>query len=460
MKPFSRVVVIDDQQKHLDIIIRALGRAGFGAIGYHTDAGIINPPPSPCNGVRLVFSDIHLTPMSAISGVDNVGILGPFLKDVVQDGPYGLILWSKNAHDEEEIVQNLIDRADDLGIQLPVFFGFIDKKNVLTGFDDYAEEVDDDNQEIFKNLIFSEIEKCPILKAVMEWEERAFLAANFATNSLFKLSRDPNTTVQNERWLELISYLAQEAIGRTAAKNDPFKALDNALLPIVEDQLRYSLPDPSANAIKIIKDKLDEQKRLSLPSGVSTAKLHSFYLVENLEKNNTQHHFRGTVSTIKPDDFDNFIATCFASKWRSLLFDEFIVPGKDRVISDEARKDVKLLEHVVPCLISLTPECDDVQGKVVTQRYLLGVLADRDYHRFIFDNGNLARDALHRIGIIDHDGKEKMLVASCRRFLAIPSSAAKNLPFEATMRLRRATIEELSHHYTTYTRRPGVMRFS
>lgn len=459
MKPFSRVVVIDDQQKHLDIIIRALGRAGFGAIGYLADAGTITPPPEPCNGIRLVFSDIHLTPTSGISGVDNVGTLGRFLKEVTQDGPYGLILWSKHSEDEAEIVQALKDRAEDLNLQLPVFFGFIDKKNVLTGFDDDAEEVDDDTQAIFKDLIVEEIAKCPILKAIMEWEERVFLAANFASNSLFKLSKDPDPEVQNERWLTLVSYLAQEAIGRTAAKSDPLKALDNALLPIVEDQFRHSLPNVESNALRIIKEKLDGRK-LSLPEGVSTAKLHSFYLVESLSKGTGLHSLRGTISTIKPENFDEFFSRCFASKWRSLLIDEFVVSGENRVILEEARGDKDLPNRTTPCLISLTPECDDVQGKVVTQRYLLGILSTPADQRFFIQDGSLARDALHKIGIIDNAGSERILIASCRRFLAIPSNALKALPFEPAMRLRRSTIDELSHHYTTYTRRPGVMRFS
>ncbi|PQP00066.1 hypothetical protein C5612_24280 [Pseudomonas frederiksbergensis] len=460
MRAFARVVVLDDQQKHLDIIVRALGKAGFGAISYLVEDGAVTPEVvEPCNGLRLIFSDIHLTPTSGISGIDNIGILGPFLRNITTSGPYGLIFWSKFAEDEAEIVQTLKDRAQDLGIQLPVFFGFIDKKAVLTDLDDEAEEVEETTPNNFRNLILAEIAKCPTLRAVMEWEERAFLAANSVSNSLFKISESPQNGAPEDSWSNLIAFLAQEAVGKTNAQNDPLRAIDNALLPILEDQFRYSLPSNTSNAFDQIKEKLSGS-RLSLPPGVSPAKLHSYYLVETLTDSNTAHQLRGTISAIEKDDFDKFFSQCFASKWRNLMLDEFIVQGPNRETFEEARKDKDLPVRISPCLIALSPECDDVQGKVVTQRYLLGVILNNEDARFCEHEGKLARDALHSIGKIEYNGSEKLIIVSCRRFLAIPTSVIKSMPLTPLLRLRRAMIDELSHHYTTYTRRPGVMRFS
>ncbi|QHF09495.1 hypothetical protein [Pseudomonas syringae] len=460
MKPFARVVVLDDQQKHLDIISRALGKAGFAAISYHVEDGQVTPEiDQPCNGVRLIFSDIHLTPTSGISGIDNIGILGPFLRKITEKGPYGLIFWSKYAEDEAEIVQTLIDRAENLGIHLPVFFGFIDKKTVLTDINDDAEAVDEKTQDGFKELIMAEIAKCPTLKAVMEWEERAFLAANSVSNSLFNLlTEKEHGTPSPDSWLNLIAYLAQEAIGTANAKNDPIRAIDNALLPILEDRFRYTQTSESS-AFDHIKEKLSNSK-LTLPPEISAAKLHSYYLVENLADGTNHHNPRGTISKITDSKFDEFSSNCFGIKWRNLLLDEFIVAGENRKIFDEARSNVDLPPRIHPLLIALTPECDDVQGKVVTQRYLLGIMLNKNDKRFIQYEGRLARDALHEIGTVEYEGSEKVLVVSCRRFIAIPFSALKTLPLTPIMRLRRSMIDELSHQYTTYTRRPGVMRFS
>lgn len=460
MRAFARVVVLDDQRKHLDIIVRALGRAGFGAISYHVEDGAITPEVlEPCNGLRLIFSDIHLTPTSGISGIDNIGILGPFLRKIAIQGPYGLIFWSKFADDEAEIVQTLKDRAGDLGIQTPVFFGFINKNAVLTDIDDDAQEVEEQEPNHFRNLILAEIAKCPTLRAVMEWEERAFLAANAVSNSLFKISESLRADAPADAWLDLIAYLAQEAVGRENAKLDPLRAIDNALLPILEDQFRYSLPNDASNAFDHIKEKLSKAK-LTLPLGVSAAKLHSYYLVEEITVPNAHHNLRGTISTIKEDDFDKFFSQCFASKWRTLMLDEFIVQGGERVLYQEARNTPDLPKRLSPCLISLSPECDDVQGKVVTQRYLLGVILPAEDKRFCELDGKLARDALHSIGTVEHQGVEKVIIVSCRRFLAVPSTALKTMPLTPILRLRRTMIDELSHQYTTYTRRPGVMRFS
>jgi hypothetical protein len=459
MRAFARVAVLDDQKKHLDIIVRALGKAGFGAIPYLVeDSAVIPEVIEPCTGLRLVFSDIHLTPTSGISGIDNIGILGPFLRKITTPGPYGLIFWSKFAEDEADIVQTLKDRAQDLGIQLPVFFGFIDKNAVLTDLDDEAEEVEETTPNNFRNLILAEIAKCPTLRAVMEWEERAFLAANAVSNSLFKIAENSQEDIPAGSWLNLIAYLAQEAVGRDNAKIDPLRAIDNALLPILEDQFRYSLPNNASSAFDQIKQKLAGGK-LSLPLGVSAAKLHSYYLVETLSNPSIAHQLRGTISVIEKDDFDKFLSQFFASKWRNLMLDEFIVQGPNREIFEAAREDKDLPERISPCLIALSPECDDVQGKVVTQRYLLGITLNIEDARFCELDGKLARDALHSIGRVEYNGSEKIIIVSCRRFLAIPASSVKSMPLTPILRLRRATIDELSHHYTTYTRRPGVMRF-
>lgn len=56
MNPFSRVVALDNNPEDLDIIVQALGRAGYSAIPYLFDLAKFTPEiTKPCAGLRLIF---------------------------------------------------------------------------------------------------------------------------------------------------------------------------------------------------------------------------------------------------------------------------------------------------------------------------------------------------------------------------------------------------------------------
>ncbi|WP_422775573.1 hypothetical protein, partial [Pseudomonas aeruginosa] len=183
------------------------------------------------------------------------------------------------------------------------------------------------------------------------------------------------------------------------------------------------------------------------------------YLVSTLGNAAAFASSRGVVSVINKEGWDADQLELWGQTCNQVLVQEFFLSGHQNV--DEA-----LLGTLKPCVVTLTPECDDVQGKVGSFRYLLGVLipyseavrgryyskSKRQYSNLsIFDVGVLSVD----VG----DGvKDYCLLISCNRFFAKPTAELLNV--EPKLRLRRATLEELSHHYATHARRPGVMRFS
>jgi len=459
MIPFSRVVALDDKEEDLDVIVKALGRAGYSAIPYLFDLAEFNPSINkPCAGLRLVFSDIHLTPTSGVGsgGADHAAVIGNFLKQIVPAGPYGLIFWSKHEADEQEIVAQLNSRAKDIGFKLPVFFGFMDKKSIGIHPGSDANEVD---YEKLRNLICEQVNKSPALKIVMDWEERVLLSAARASNSLFEVvdtrSTESKASLANpDAWLDLLAYLSQEAVGLESAIRNSTAAIDNALLPVLEDQLRIKLSGDEAPECPIAR-KLSEQagKRIKLPSEISTYSLNSFYLVEGLSQNDSiAASARGVVSS-PAGSTSEFISTRFGSEWIDILYDEFVLFPQGKA------KNQELASRSKACFISLSAECDEVQGKIPNHRYLLGVIFDKaDLKEFINSSKvGLARAALQEVGRIKIDGSERIIIASCRRFISEHSGV--ELPLTPVARLRRSTLDELIHHYTTYARRPGVMRF-
>lgn len=459
MNPFSRVVALDDKEEDLDIIVKALGRAGYSAIPYLFDLADYNPQiTNPCAGLRLVFSDIHLTPTSGVGsgGADHAAVIGNFLKLIVPDGPYGLIFWSKHEADEREIVSQLSSRSQDIGFKLPVFFGFMDKKSIgiQPGQDSY--DVDYDR---LRDLIREQVDKAPALKAVMDWEERVLLSAARASNSLFDVvdTRPAESKAESDNsnaWLDLLTYLSQEAVGLESALSNSRAAIDNALLPVLEDQLRFSVSGGEDAECPISKKLLGQEgKKSKLSTAINKYSLNSFYLVENLSAEAAiSCKARGVVS-IPIDGNVDFISAKFGFEWVDVLYDEFVLFGHEKDRKQE------LATRTKPCLVSLSAECDEVQGKIPSHRYLLGIVVNAaDLGEFFnLKKGGLARAALQLIGDVKIDGSERTLIVSCRRFMSEHSGVES--PLRSVARLRRSTLDELVHHYTTYARRPGVMRF-
>lgn len=453
MKPFSRVAALDNNEEDLDAIVRALGRAGYSAIPYLFDVGAFVPEiTQPCAGLRLVFSDIHLTPTSSINGVDHAATIGNFLKQIVPEGPYGVIFWSKHEADENNIVRELISRAPDIGFNLPVFFGFMDKNEVGIGQAD-----SDIDYELLGNLINEQVSKSQSLSIVMNWEERILLAAAQASNSLFQViatTPDIERGSISEEWLKLLSFLSQEAVGKTSAISNASSALDNALFPVLEDQLRIQTSSTSNASDAPISETLTAlgASKLKLSPSIDKASLNSFYLVEDFKTEaELPYNFRGVISKINNDAGD-FITNHFGESWTDVLYREFIING------ETIPQDKSMAERSIPCLISLSAECDEVQGKIPSHRYLLGVIFDPADVKSFLRSGSPARAALQNIGMIKLGGATKCILVSCRRFTS-EHSISFSFPVTSIARLRRNTLEEIIHHYTTHARRPGVMRF-
>ena len=112
-------------------------------------------------------------------------------------------------------------------------------------------------------------------------------------------------------------------------------------------------------------------------------------------------------------------------------------------------------------IVELGPECDHVQGKVSTHRYLLALLIPSS----LIGLCHSKKSGYNNVSVIDvglmafkkAPQQEFHLLISTRCYMTLaPGSALGGL---CRFRLRRLSIEEVVHHYTTHTRRPGVMRF-
>lgn len=99
------VCVIDDEEHDYRPILDALLRLGLGCVHVRGD-NEENLPPQPFNGLRIVFTDLHLAGhigKAAASHTANV-----FAKVVSKDtAPVVVVIWSKYANDPADREEGL-----------------------------------------------------------------------------------------------------------------------------------------------------------------------------------------------------------------------------------------------------------------------------------------------------------------------------------------------------------------
>ena len=206
---------------------------------------------------------------------------------------------------------------------------------------------------------------------------------------------------------------------------------------------------------------LSEESALKLPAIVSASQLNSSYLIEELCGDPTREMWgRGTVTELGSGFINSGpFVNAFGRDDVTLVDDEFAT----RTINKEEMKKTKLQ------ILELGPECDHVQGKVSTHRYLLCLLVPISLIGS-FDgspkNGKPTRSPKYknesvmdigRITLKTPSPNDWHLLISCKCFMSL--AAKTRIDGHQRIRLRRALIEEVAHRYATYARRPGVMRF-
>jgi hypothetical protein len=449
--PYSRVAAIDDNEEHLKAITWGLSQAGFCPVPFRFDDGDLLPTPqAPITGMRIVFTDIHMATGSLENNKMHSGIIIQCLNKIAASGPYALIFWSMYPGDVEQM-KNLIETdGPGTGLTPPIAYGSIDKNMVLG-----ADGSGNFDAETLRRLIAEQMEKFPTLATAAQWEMRAAEAAAKTTDTVFSLTQVQPSGPRIKEWEALLAYLATEAVGRIVAAKNIDAALDSALLPILEDQISFvgetsATPSASTHPLRVA---LTASVRPKRPKKISVARLNASYLIDETGAASPKGEFeRGMVIQL-PTSFVNSgpFMRHFGREKTELLKKEFLcsVANPDEINA--------LPLHVV----ELGPECDHVQGKVSTHRYLLALLVPASMIQLCLrESGGYHNDSVMdagRVALKNAPTDDFHLLISTRCYMALPPGAS--LGGKCRFRLRRLSIEEVIHRYTTHTRRPGVMRF-
>lgn len=226
----ARIVLIDDNERHLKAISEALGQLGSASLSFQYQGD--NPGPAIMAGARLVFCDLHLNSDAMTSDGKTecsqiVGMLDEAISD--EHGPYLLIIWSQFPDKIGSLAEYLAEMPPG---QRPFHHACLDKNNFI----DVAQGTAIPNTDL-PGEIQKTVADQPGLAAMLSWEQSAAKSAAQATNSLWKLSVETSKKNPDKALCKTLGKLAVGAAGPNFGSSMPGRSVLEALVPLLADQI-------------------------------------------------------------------------------------------------------------------------------------------------------------------------------------------------------------------------------
>ena len=238
----TRIVAVDNESKHLDALVTGLNRSGFACLGVEYPMAATTTNIMPCPYIRVAFMDINLLGSTQSDSLQNFSAILDLLRQISPKGPYLLVLWTKTPGDCQGVREFLEERLNDTA-----------KPSDVVPFDKAAYGISEGAVPDFSRLI-QDIkgltERVPALAVLTEWEEKVWSAAAETLSSITMLGSADKTggAQQDDITTKLICAMAVEAVGQQNVAANPFRAVNEALLPVLADHVAASEVDnASAN---------------------------------------------------------------------------------------------------------------------------------------------------------------------------------------------------------------------
>lgn len=422
-----RVIVIDDEASHLDGLVRSLNRSGVASLPIHFTEEMEFPS---CPDVRVIFADLHLGPggLSSDHKTDFSTINSLLENEIKPTGPYFILLWTQYP-DQAPALRTFLDERLE-GVNKPfdvVPLAKADHLDLTNG--------DVKDEEKLVAAIESVADGLPQIGALFDWERRVLRATGDTVSSLLELT----SAEEADRWLaklkRILATLGIEAVGKKHVDRDRFRAVNEALLPILADRIADLRSDHGSNDTwERAFDTGDDARGLSANDA---AKLNR--LVHVADPGNAGGAERGVVISL-PERID--FRSVFDVEESDAASDQFRC--KDFVPDDDRFRWV---------LVQCQAACDHAQSQPGPLPFHLGL----DFPAASEDRKRKPSAAVWTSPPFEFGGTVRLLRVSARFPISLPSANVRNeRPF---YRLREQLLNDLIHHLHAHGGRPGLISF-
>ena len=418
-----KVVAIDDDREHLEGLVNGLNQYGFSCLQVHFTGDMEDI--DPCPHVRVIFTDLYLDAGLTFEPDRNFGIISGLIEDFVKpSGPYFIVLWTMHPDHADELHENLEKRLKN--VRKPFAVLPLEKSDLLD------EEGNIKSMEKLVKAIESVVKKQPQIAALLNWEERVLEATSDTVSSIFSMVGDGDQAQEVGR---LLAQLAVAAAGKDRVEQDHFRAVNEALLPILADHIA-SLPsrDKDVETWKTalqtnIKEKFSPEEKAKLNSRVHID------LPEGIQGND-----RGAVIAL-PDKLSDEFEQNFGIPQKDAAKKQFLC--KNFVKNDDRFRWV---------LVQSQAACDYALKRPGTLPYYLGLELDEECK-----SKDTSPDALWISPPFEAKSTSFFLHINARFQVSLsPEDAKKEKPL---YRLREQLLNDLIYRIHSYSARPGMISF-
>lgn len=238
-----RIVAFDNEEEHLDALIRGINGAGTACLGFLYTGDIDDMKLAPCPYVRVVFFDLNMvdlaTPSEFLQHYSNIGEL---LGRLSPKGPYLLVLWTHYDDRVNELQDFLDQRLNDVckpfSIDALPKERYIDENGAIRDIDELVQ------------AIRCTVQESPALAALSDWESKVSSAAAETLSSVTLLgSTSKGSELQQKDIPRLMAEMAKAAAGEDNVASNPSRAMGDALLPVLADHVSSSMSQDGSAAL-------------------------------------------------------------------------------------------------------------------------------------------------------------------------------------------------------------------
>ncbi len=427
--PAPRVIAIDDEQTHLDGLTQALNRYGTACLPVHFtgEAAIAS-----CSHVRVIFADLHLVGGPPGDHAQDFGMIGGLIEDTIQPtGPYFIVLWTRYPDQAAALHNYLVKGLRN--VTKPFAVQALDKNDHLDPQGNVR------SPEKLVGAIGQVVAEQPQIGALLNWEERVLSAAGDTVSSITDMAESATgSTETREEVGRLLASLAVGTVGMAHVDEDRFRAVNDALLPILADRIasmrsREADDDLWQTALGLT----DAKGQLNLDEA---AKLNRLLHIEYSTPDGGE---RGAVITL-PEDF---LGEEFGER--------FDITAEDAAEKQFLckRSQVKDNPHCW-VLVQTQAACDYAQNQPGPLPFHLGLTVPASETR----KGSRPPAALWRSPCFEYKDQASVLHVNAR--FQVSLSREKTRQAEPLFRLREQLLGDLIYTLHGYSARPGIVSFS
>lgn len=427
--PRPRILAIDDNADDLSKLVNALNSAGISCLPIQFTAEQPNPE---CPHVRVIFVDLHLIPGP---GPDedqrHYAAIGGLLEESIKPvGPYLIVLWTAFADKADALKAFLQERLSE-AVPKPLLVTALDKNDHL---DKHGELRDPAGfPGLLSDLFQGEIQ----INALLNWEARILESAGATVSLLVRMARSEGEPLSRDL-ARVLCGLAIAAVGESRVNEGKFRAVNEALLPLLMDQI-VQLPGLESDA-ELWNQAFDLTQDKKDLAAAEIASLNRFLHIAPPHDSDTGAT-RGVVSSL-PDDMpgDGFGRI-------------FGIDPAEAAVKEFGCNVYEPVDVLRWGLVQIQAACDHAQHQNGPLPFALALELPAERAK----SSKSTPNALWQSPVFETTDGLRRLHVSQRFVIGVAELAAKQ--FRVLYRLRDQLLSELVFHIHSHSSRPGITSF-